>query len=96
MSDRPAGVDLGALGAAGVARGFTSGGELGTPIHDPELPPEEDDTAAGATSYNHFHAKVLELPGRMYTEVGAELAADRAAYVRQFLDRFDREVAGER
>ncbi len=88
--------NLDALGAVGVARCFTFGGELGKPMHDPELPPSEDDTAAGATNYNHFYKKILDLPDRMYTETGADIAADRAAYVRQFLDRFDREVAGER
>lgn len=88
--------NLDALGAVGIARCFTFGGELGKPMHDPELPPAEDDTAMGATNYNHFSKKILDLPDRMYTEAGAELAADRAAYVRQFLDRFDREVAGER
>lgn len=88
--------NLDALGAVGVARCFSFGGELGTPIHDPDLPPSEDDTAAGATNYNHFHRKILDLPERMYTDVGAEIAADRAAYVRQFLERFDREIAGER
>jgi uncharacterized protein len=88
--------NLDALGAVGIARCFTFGGELGKPMHDPEIPPGEDDTAVGATNYNHFYKKILDLPDRMYTEVGAEIAADRAAYVRQFLERFDREVAGER
>ncbi|MHB9287454.1 HD domain-containing protein [Halobacteriales archaeon Cl-PHB] len=88
--------NLDALGAVGVARCFTFGGELGKPMHDPDLPPGEDATASGATNYNHFHKKILDLPDRMYTEAGAELAADRAAYVRGFLERFDAEVAGER
>lgn len=88
--------NLDALGAVGLARCFAVGGERGKPIHDPERPPSEDDTAAGATSYNHVHRKLLDLPDRMYTEAGAEIAADRAAYVRRFLERFDREIAGER
>lgn len=88
--------NLDALGAVGVARCFTYGGEVGRPIHDPELTPDEDDTAAGATNYNHIRKKLLSLPDRMYTDAGAAVAADRVAYVRQFLGRFDREVAGER
>lgn len=88
--------NLDALGAVGVARCFTFGGELGKPMYDPALPPSEDDTAAGATDYNHFYKKILDLPDRMYTEAGAEIAADRARYVRQFLERFDQEVAGDR
>jgi uncharacterized protein len=88
--------NLDALGAVGVARVFTYGGELGTPIHDPDLPPAADDTAAGATGFNHLHAKILSLPERMYTDAGRELAVDRRAYVESFLDRFEREVTGDR
>ncbi len=88
--------NLDALGAVGVARCFTFGGELGKPMHDPDLPPEADETASGATNYNHFYKKILDLPGRMYTDAGREIAADRADYVRGFLERFDREIAGER
>ncbi|WP_135805906.1 HD domain-containing protein [Halorussus marinus] len=87
--------NLDALGAVGVARCFTYGGELGQPIHDPELPPEDDDTAAGATQFNHFHKKILTLPDRMYTDAGRALADERQAFVVAFLDRFEREVAGD-
>jgi uncharacterized protein len=87
--------NLDALGAVGVARCLTYGGELGQPIHDPALPLTEDDTPSGATQYNHFHKKILDLPERMYTDVGREIAADRRKYVESFLDRFEREVAGE-
>lgn len=87
--------NLDALGAVGVARCFTYGGERGQTIHDPALPPETDDTATGANQYNHFHKKILGLPERMYTDAGRELADERRAFVETFLDRFDREVAGE-
>ena len=88
--------NLDALGAVGIARCFTYGGEFGQPIHDPDLSPGDDDSAAGRTQYNHFHKKILRLPERMYTDAGRELAEERQTYVRQFLDRLDREVAGER
>ncbi|WP_226482323.1 HD domain-containing protein [Natrinema amylolyticum] len=87
--------DLDALGAVGIARTFAHGGDLGSPIHDPALPVADDDTDAGATQYNHFYEKILDLPERMRTDAGRELAADRAAFVREFLERFDREVAGD-
>ena len=87
--------NLDALGAVGVARCFSYGGEHGSPMHDPDLPPEADDTAAGATQFNHLHKKLLALPDRMYTEAGRRLAEERAAYVADFADRFEREVAGE-
>ncbi|MFB1064381.1 HD domain-containing protein [Natrinema sp. H-ect4] len=87
--------NLDALGAVGIARVFAYGAEIGDPIHDPARPVEEDDTEAGATQYNHFHKKILDLPARMYTDVGRDLAVDRAAFVRAFLERFDGEVAGD-
>jgi uncharacterized protein len=87
--------NLDALGAVGIARCFTYGGERGETIHDPDLPPGADDTAVGATQYNHFHKKILDLPDRMYTDAGRAIAADRREVVESFLDRFDREVAGD-
>ena len=88
--------DLDALGAVGLARVFAHGGAAGSPIHDPAVPVGEDETAAGATQYNHLHKKILELPDRLYTEVGRELADERARFVREYVDRFDAELAGER
>jgi len=76
--------------------GFTDGGERGEVVYDPDLPPEADGSAAGRSQYNHFYRKILTLPERMYTEAGRELAADRADFVGTSLDRFDREVAGDR
>ncbi len=87
--------NLDALGAVGIARAFAHGGAVGEPIHDPATPPADDDTDAGRTQYNHVHTKLLELPERMYTEVGRDLAVDRVGFVREYLERFDDEVAGE-
>ncbi|WP_132058964.1 HD domain-containing protein [Halorussus amylolyticus] len=87
--------NLDALGAVGIARCFAYGGELGQVLYDSDLSLEDDDTAAGATQFNHFHKKILSLPDRMYTEAGRELAAERREFVVEFLDRFEREVAGE-
>ncbi|MGM0387544.1 MAG: HD domain-containing protein [Natrinema limicola] len=88
--------DLDALGAVGIARAFAHGGAIGSPIHDPACPVGEDDTDAGATQYNHFFKKLLELPARLHTDAGRDLAVDRVAFVLDFLERFDREVNGER
>lgn len=87
--------NLDALGAVGVARCFSYGGERGETIYDPEIPPEADDTTTGAHQYNHFYKKILDLPERMYTDAGRAIADDRAAFVESFLDRFDREIAGD-
>jgi uncharacterized protein len=87
--------NLDALGAVGIARCFSYGGERGETIYDPEVPLAADDTTAGAHQYNHFYKKILDLPDRMYTEAGREIADERAAFVESFLDRFDREIAGQ-
>ncbi|WP_247003628.1 HD domain-containing protein [Halosolutus gelatinilyticus] len=87
--------NLDALGAVGIARVFAYGAELGDPIHDPAIPLADDETTAGATQYNHVHKKILALPERMYTDVGRDLAADRAAFVREYVAQFDAEIAGE-
>ncbi|MBS3760041.1 MAG: HD domain-containing protein [Halodesulfurarchaeum sp.] len=88
--------NLDALGAVGIARCFTQGGDRGSPIHDPDLPPKADETEAGATQYNHFYKKLLDLPARMYTQTGREIAEDRREFMKQFLTRFDDEIAGDR
>ncbi|NUB90344.1 HD domain-containing protein [Haloterrigena sp. SYSU A121-1] len=88
--------NLDALGAVGIARTFSYGGALGQEIHDPAVPVADDETASGATQYNHLHKKILELPERMYTDVGRELAERRAAFVREYVAQFDAELTGER
>jgi uncharacterized protein len=87
--------NLDALGAVGVARCFTYGGELGQPIHDPDLPLAADDTEAGETQLNHLQKKVLSLRERMYTDPGRAVAEERHAFVESFVERFEREVAGD-
>ncbi|MFC7073739.1 HD domain-containing protein [Halovenus rubra] len=87
--------NLDALGAIGVARCFSYGGERGETIYDPTVPVSADETTAGADQYNHFYKKILDLPSRMYTDIGRELADDRSAFVESFLDRFDDEIAGD-
>jgi uncharacterized protein len=84
--------NLDATGAVGIARVFAYAGEHGRTLYDPDLPPSDDDTAAGETSFNHFHKKILHLEDRMYTDAGRALAADRHAYVESFLERFEYEA----
>ena len=88
--------NLDALGAVGVARVFSYGGELGQPLHDPDLPPDADDSASGETQLNHVHEKILSLRDRMYTDAGRALAEERHDYVVEFAERFEREAAGQR
>ncbi|RQH00979.1 HD domain-containing protein [Natrarchaeobius oligotrophus] len=88
--------NLDALGAVGVARVFSYGGENGNAIHDPSVSPAADESPAEQTGYEHLHEKILALPERMYTDPGRELAHERTRFVREFADRLESEIAGER
>ncbi|WP_394740705.1 HD domain-containing protein [Natronococcus roseus] len=87
--------NLDALGAVGIARAFAHGSVIGSPLYDPDVPPADDETTAGRSQYNHFYKKILELPERMYTDAGRALAGDRAAFVREYLARFEAEASGD-
>jgi uncharacterized protein len=88
--------NLDALGATGIARTFTYGGERDSVIADPELPAEEDESEAGATSLNHLEKKILNLKDRMYTGTGEEFAEERHSYVEEFVKRFKDEMQGDK
>lgn len=88
--------NLDALGAVGIARCFTYGGERGSPIHDPDLPPAADETSSGSTQFNHFYKKLRDLPDRMYTKRGREIAEERWEFMEQYLNRFDAEITAEK
>ncbi|AEH35916.1 HD domain-containing protein [Halopiger xanaduensis] len=98
--------NLDALGAVGLARVFAHGGAAGSPIHDVGAVdadavdgPGADSDSPGAQStdaqYDHIHEKILDLPDRMYTEPGRELADARVRFVREYVRQFDAELAGE-
>ena len=78
---------LDAIGAIGIARTFAFGGSRGRRIHDPE---RSDPT----TSIQHFYDKLLLLKDRMNTPAGKELARQRDAYLRGFLEEFYAEWDG--
>ncbi|APW97183.1 phosphohydrolase [Halobiforma lacisalsi AJ5] len=90
--------NLDALGAVGIARVFSYGGEMGSPIHGSAVLPTDAPEAhpEGESQYGHIHEKILDLPERMYTDVGRELADERASFVREYVARFDAEVRGDR
>lgn len=91
---------LDAIGAIGIGRAFAFGGHFGRLMYDPEHPPElhatfTDYKAKSGPTINHFYEKLLLLKDRMQTSTGRRLAAERHAFMEQFLVRFLREWNGE-
>ena len=96
---------LDAIGAIGIARCFTFGGARNRTLHDPAIPPRtelsreeycSEEAQARQTTLNHFSEKLLKLKGLMRSEAGRRAAAQRHAFMEQYLEQFHAEWAGER
>lgn len=90
---------LDAMGAIGIARAFAYGGHKGRLLYDPESPPQmhtsfEQYQNSGSATLNHFYEKLLLLKDRMNTPTAKKIAAQRHAYMEQFLEQFLREWQG--
>ncbi len=91
---------LDAIGAIGIARAFAYGGSKQRALHDPSSAPqlhssfEAYKTSQGST-LNHFYEKLLLLKDRMHTESGKRMAAERHAFMVQFVERFLKEWEGK-
>ncbi len=79
--------NLDAMGAVGIARTFMFSGTAG---HDLWLPANEDYSAL-----DHFDEKLLNLREEMHTESAREMAAERHAFLEDFVERFQQEWYGE-
>jgi uncharacterized protein len=91
---------LDAMGAIGVARAFAYGGHKGRPLYDPAIAPEAHTSFAAykknsGPTLNHFYEKLLLLNDRLNTATARQLAAERHAYLEQFVTRFLTEWHGE-
>lgn len=89
---------LDAIGAITVARVFDRGGEVKRPMHDPKIPPKEtyDGKDNGTTTINHFHEKLLKItPNKFNTSRAKELAKGKYDFMKEFVDRFEKEWRGE-
>ena len=80
---------LDAIGAIGIARAFAFGGSRNRRMYDPE------GLDQGST-IQHFYDKLLKLKGGMNTAAGKELAVQRDAWLRAFLEEFYAEAEGSR
>ncbi len=94
---------LDAMGAIGIARAFAYGGYKGRTLHNPVKPSDygsfadyKKANALDATTINHFYEKLLLLKGKMNTETGRKIAADRHTFMEDYLDQFYAEWDGRK
>jgi uncharacterized protein len=99
---------LDVLGATGIARSFTIGGECGQRIYS-GIPVDEyvkKNFVGGKVngriidSSEHspnleFETKFKQVPEKLYTEEARKIAEQRLGFMEQFFERLKKEIAGE-
>ena len=99
---------LDVLGATGIARSYTIGGECGQKIYsDIPLDKYVKENLAGSkpdgriidpsrhASNLEFETKFKHIPDRLYTQKAREMAKARVEYMKQFFERLKREIDGQ-
>lgn len=90
--------NLDAIGAIGVARTLSFGAAHNVPLWRPDIPVGRqhfDESEKDSSTIHHFYSKLLRLKDNMNTIAGKEMAKERDAFMRQFLDHFFKEWSGE-
>ena len=75
---------LDAIGAIGIVRAIEYGSSVGQPFYLPD--PGDTKTGIG-----HFHDKMFKVKDLLNTDAAREMAEEREAFMRSFLDQFLRE-----
>jgi len=88
---------LDALGAITIARMFSTGGKIGRPLYDPDIPLGNVHEGYKSNSTIHsFYVKILKLKPRLFnTEKAKKIAKKRYIFVEKFLKQFKLEWVGK-
>jgi len=99
---------LDVLGATGIARSFTIGGECGQKIHaDTPINEYIKENLVGGkpngrikdptkhASNLEFETKFKHIPDKLYTQKAREIGRQRLEYMRKFFERLKREIDGQ-
>lgn len=76
---------LDAIGAIGIARAFSYGGNKGRPLYC-------NTTQDGEDTVSHFYQKLLHLADKMNTTKAKKLASKRTLFLQTFLDQLENEI----
>ena len=66
-------------------------------MHDPKIPPSRvyPSKKESETSFNHFKDKILKIkPETFKTKLAKNIAKSRYKYIKDFVDRFEKEWVG--
>jgi uncharacterized protein len=84
---------LDALGALGLARLFSTGGQLGRSLfHPTEIVPVDRDPEELKYTLDHFYTKLCKLKGSMRTPIGGALAEKLTQRMVMFIDDLVEEI----
>lgn len=87
---------LDSLGAIGIARTFTYGGNKKQILYDPKIPPRQNLNVSNyrnkSTTINHFYEKLIKLPKLMNTPTARKIAEERWNFMDKFLKQFSDEL----
>ncbi|MFH1890639.1 MAG: HD domain-containing protein [Candidatus Kuenenbacteria bacterium] len=91
--------NLDAIGAIGIGRTFTFGGNSARPMWIPELFFDRkifDESELDPSTIHHFYSKLLKLKNNMNTQTARKMALQRHKFMKIFLDEFFKEWKGEK